>query len=329
MNSKTNGRTPVPETDPAPRKEAAIASITHRLSASAGHGQLRGSPAAAPARLLHLIICTDSPENLGAVLRGAALQSRAPDSLSVAVDGEDPRITGICRTHALNTGRRIRLTQRRAHGITRLSQSRNNAVRTLFATGVKHGILLFIDGDIVLDPETIETHAALFEPGHLAIAGRIHLDRAQTAAHLATGAFPGRSELVAEQRRLRAMHRRTNRSIWLRRLGLSRAHKPDIIGAHFAMDIETFARVNGFDENFRGDGCEDEDFARRAYATGARPQNLILRTRAFRLFHETRSASRPADNSSGVRFRRMSLKPVCDAGLRTPFSQNQPHIQVL
>ncbi len=327
MKSKSNGR--MTETELAASHKAALPPEARRSPPARDRALIRGSPRPARALPLHLIICVHGADRLEAVLRGVARQSRAPDTLSVAVDGEDPRVTGICRIHSADTGRRVRLTQRRWHGVMRLSQSRNNAVRALFATGVRHGALLFIDGDIVLGPDAVEAHAALFEPGRLAIGGRINLDRAQTAAHLATGALPTRGELLEEERRLRAIHRRANRNIWLRRFGLSRAHKPNIIGAHFAVDIDTYARINGFDERYQGYGCEDEDFARRAYAAGARPKNMILRTRAFHLFHETRSAGRRADNPGGTRFRAAPWKIVCDEGLRTPFPQNQPHIQVL
>src|SRR5690349_22194125 len=51
------------------------------------------------------------------------------------------------------------------------------------------------------------------------------------------------------------------------------------------MSRADFERVNGFDENFRGWGCEDDDFGRRVRATGLRLVSILNRTYLHHLWH--------------------------------------------
>jgi hypothetical protein len=275
-----------------------------------------------------LIVATHSAERLALVLDGAARQSEPPTTVNVAVDGDDPRIAAHCRRFAAETGCRIHLTQRASHGVMRLAQTRNNAVRTLRALGYAKGLLLFIDGDIVLADDCVRLHRRLHRHGHLTIGERVNLTPAQTAALTDDGRLPSELAIAPELARLRRIHIRTTRNVWLRRLHLARAHKPNIIGAHFAVDLATYERVNGFDEGFQGYGGEDEDFARRLYAAGTRPLNAVLRTRVYHLHHPTRSTGRPRDNPGSIRFRTTPWTPFCHAGLHNPVAQHPCRVTV-
>src|SRR5262249_23663687 len=60
-----------------------------------------------------------------------------------------------------------------------------------------------------------------------------------------------------------------------------------------------FERVNGFDENFRGWGCEDDDFGRRLRAAGVRPVSILNHTCLYHLWHPP-APTRPDSWQKGV-----------------------------
>jgi GT2 family glycosyltransferase len=86
---------------------------------------------------------------------------------------------------------------------------------------------------------------------------------------------------TAEQRReLRQMH---FKAVWYNVIG--HATKPPLRSGDFAMSRADFERINGFDENFRGWGCEDDDFGRRLRAAGVRLVSILNRTYLYHLWH--------------------------------------------
>ena len=69
--------------------------------------------------------------------------------------------------------------------------------------------------------------------------------------------------------------------------------KPAFRSGNFALARSEFERVNGFDENFVGWGCEDDDFGRRLKACGIRTISVLNRTCVYHLWHP------PAPNVRG------------------------------
>jgi hypothetical protein len=59
-----------------------------------------------------------------------------------------------------------------------------------------------------------------------------------------------------------------------------------------------FERVNGFDENFLGWGCEDDDFGRRLRAAGVRLISVLNRTWVYHLWHPP-APTRPSEWKHG------------------------------
>jgi GT2 family glycosyltransferase len=270
----------------------------------------------------HLIICTHTPRYLDAVLRAVSSQQERPHTVSVSVDGDDPRILEICRTRAGADRQPILVTLRPSHGVMRAAQVRNNAVRTLCAAGHRDGLLLFIDGDIVLARDAIARHDAVFAPGSITIGDRINLSAEQTARILDTGTLPADAEIAADLERLTHLRSRTQMHQWLRDAGLTKAHKPRAISAHLAVDFDLFDAVNGFDEGYEGYGCEDDDLVRRIYAAGGRSTIAIGEIRAYHLFHRTQAGRRWRDNPGTRRFLRPHWPVASHEGLRTPAAQN-------
>jgi GT2 family glycosyltransferase len=143
--------------------------------------------------------------------------------------------------------------------------------------------LMFIDGDCLLPPDHIEQHLRAGRVGGVTCGYCIRLD--QDLSHQVTLDVVRSGEFVAwappEQRgKLRQMH---YKALWYGVIG--HATKPAFRGGNFALARGDFERVNGFDENFLGWGCEDDDFGRRLRAVGIRMISVLHRTWVYHLWH--------------------------------------------
>src|SRR4051795_1068349 len=72
-------------------------------------------------------------------------------------------------------------------------------------------------------------------------------------------------------------------SIWYTMIGPPT--KPSFRSGNFALARIDYERINGFDEQFIGWGCEDDDFGRRLRAAGVRAVSILNRTRVYHLWH--------------------------------------------
>jgi glycosyltransferase involved in cell wall biosynthesis len=116
--------------------------------------------------------------------------------------------------------------------------------------------ILFVDDDCLLPPDLIDMHATLhksFENDLVVVGSRQRVDNLTTARRLAT-----KYELSATNdfRYLEAFGNYTNFPVWY---------------SAFSCHLSVSRRVAmlGFDENFDGWGLEDQEFALRAFRSGA------------------------------------------------------------
>ena len=154
------------------------------------------------------------------------------------------------------------------HSEFHAARCRNDGTR---ASTAPH--LMFIDGDCLLPPNHIEQHLRAWRPGVVTCGDCIRLD--QDVSHRMTLEVVRSGDFVewapAEQKhKLRRMH---YKSLWYGLIG--HATKPAFRGNNFALARADFERVNGFDENFLGWGCEDDDFGRRLRVAGVRMVSVL------------------------------------------------------
>src|SRR6476620_840564 len=86
------------------------------------------------------------------------------------------------------------------------------------------------------------------------------------------------------------------KSVWYSLI--QRAGKPALRSTDFAIGRGDFERVNGFDENFLGWGCEDDDFGRRLRTAGIRTKSILNRTCVYHLWHPP-APTRPQEWKQG------------------------------
>jgi predicted glycosyltransferase involved in capsule biosynthesis len=275
----------------------------------------------------HLIIPTHTTRHLETVLKNASLLTPAPTTVSVTCDVNHSEIQHLVETCAKRFGFEIHYTAREHSGIMRLSQTRNNGVRTLLNHGHESGLLIFIDGDIVLQQQAIRQHLALAKKADVIACERYNLTEQETLGYtsrIMKGENCSPHQSPDELSRLQHLDKNRRKHLFLRKFGLTKPGKPKIIGCHFSVNLDKYIEVNGFDEAYEGYGCEDDDFARRLHRMGCRYNTAAVDIPAFHLYHPSQAGKAWKDNPGSRRYKENSWKPRCEYGLDTPLPQAEP-----
>jgi hypothetical protein len=97
-----------------------------------------------------------------------------------------------------------------------------------------------------------------------------------------------------EQRRLAKLYRAS-----LLYTAIRHPKKPKLIGNNVGVWRSDYERVNGYDENFHGWGCEDDDLRHRLRRAGVRIRTILGWTRTYHLWHPLH-ATQPARWRDGL-----------------------------
>ena len=272
---------------------------------------------------------THTTRHLRLALMGLATQASRPASVIVPCDNDDEEIARLLAACAEEFALPIAHVRRPHLGTERLAQVRNNAIRYLLSTDPDPASrLLFLDGDCFAASDTVDLHLRAGDDHDLVVAYRINLTPQQTEGFDERRALEGESpvEVTREQvRLLEARHRRYERQLRLKRLGLVKAHKPKPLGGHHSVSLAAYRRVNGHDEEYHTWGTEDDDFGRRVYRSGGTCSLIVRQSRVLHLYHPTRAGPRWHDRENARRFARGG--PVrCVSGLDSPRPQPEPEV---
>lgn len=274
---------------------------------------------------VHLIISTHTTRHLETVLKGAFLLNPAPVTLSVTCDVDDPQIEDVVKSCSKQFNLCIFYTARKHHGIFRAAQVRNNGVRTLLENGHDNGLLLFTDGDMVLEPDAILKHSQLASDSDVIACERRNLSEKQTLElcnQISEGIPYQIRDLQHEEERLRKVDHKRRKHVLLKKIGLTKPGKPKVISCHFSIRFSAFMAINGFDEAYEGYGCEDDDLGRRAHKSGLKYCTGAADIKAYHLYHPSQAAGHWADNPGSKRFMESSWQPRCEQGIDNPLSQH-------
>lgn len=195
----------------------------------------------------------------------------------------------------------------------RLSAVRNNGIRA--ATG-DH--LLFIDCDFVLLPGTVALHRRVARPGRFVGAYCKYLPQPESE-RLMAGDFDMN---VAEslyaalpQRPIQRSHWKFNRYRLAVALRLASPRKLKC-SSHFSIHRRDLEAINGYDENFRGWGGEDEDLALRMVLAGYQPYSIIRTARTLHVWHPSELGGRHWKTGDNVAYlNRSHVEVRCERGL--------------
>jgi glycosyltransferase involved in cell wall biosynthesis len=231
-----------------------------------------------PAEVSLIVTTYQMPGHLQRALASIAAQ-RTGRRLEVIVadDGSRDETRQVVADYAQQVPFAVRFCTH-PHADFRPAVCRNRAARLATADH-----LLFFDGDCLLAPDHVETHLRTYRPGTVTSGYCVRLDESASSAitleTVAGGEFIHLAP-AAELRKLAALHRKAG---WYNLLG--HPAKPSLKSTDFSIARADFERVNGFDEQFRGWGCEDDDLGRRLIAAGVRPVSVLDRTRVYHLWH--------------------------------------------
>ncbi len=175
------------------------------------------------------------------------------------------------------------------HDGFQLSRCRNLGIRMARAP-----YLLLTDGDCLFPPDHLARQLAARRPGVVRAGHCIRLDQSvsnaiddaaiRSGAWLRQIAIPS---LVGQYRHwLRSESER-----WIRH-----SSRPKLVGNSIGIWREQLDRINGFDEVFRGWGCEDDDLRRRLVQSGQQIRSFSWFGVSFHLWH-------PPDSTAPVRWR--------------------------
>jgi glycosyltransferase involved in cell wall biosynthesis len=223
---------------------------------------------------------------LDLVLRSVLAQSRVPDEVVIADDGSGPTTAAL----VADFGRRFPVPLRHVWHEDR--GFRLTAIRNRALAAARGPYVIMLDGDMVLHPEFIASHAAFARRGSYVQAGRVLLRETATRR-----LFQSRTVRVGPfsrgiGNRINALHLPLLSRLYRGPRGPLRRTR----GGNMGYWLEDAQRINGYNEDCVGWGAEDVEFAARLQNAGVTRRNLKFGGIAFHLHHTTRPpGSEPAN----------------------------------
>jgi glycosyltransferase involved in cell wall biosynthesis len=224
-----------------------------------------------------------APEVLALALESVARQTELPRETLVLEDDESAETRAVVARFADRIPN-LKHFQQADEGF-RLARLRNEGLARS-----QGDYLIAVDGDMLLHPRFVADHRAVARPGFF-VQGTRQLLSPSLSARLMSESRPprGRERIFGREARnksrLWGLH-----LAWVSCLRSLKYEKPrKISGCHQAFFREDLLRINGYDNRFEGWGEEDQDLARRLFASGVREYHLRYRAVAWHLYHPFRT----------------------------------------
>lgn len=261
-------------------------------------------PRSAPSTSL-IIATYNWPAALDVVLRSVRLQRVLPDEVLIADDGSGEATRHVVLAHQTDFPVPLKHVWHEDRGF-RLAAIRNEAIRQ-----AQSDYVLQVDGDMVLHPRFVESHATFAARRHYVQGSRCLIG-------------PGLTARILRERRasIRLFERglKNRQNGWYLPL-LSRfvggPTDPDrrTRGCHMAFWRDDLLAVNGYDERFEGWGREDSELAARLINAGVQRRNLKFAAIAYHLWHSEQPRPAYAVNQQHYVATVQSGKQRCETGL--------------
>jgi glycosyltransferase involved in cell wall biosynthesis len=270
-----------------------------------------------------LVSSYQRPGHLEKVLVSIEQQQGVEGKLEVVVtdDGSKDESEEVVERFAERVSFPVQWTTHRHEGF-QLARCRNEGVVVSRAP-----YLLFLDGDCLIPPDHVQHHLACRRvgcvwAGYCCLLTR-EVTEPLTLQQVREGAFvhaASRHEFA----KLARMHRKAQ---FYNLIG--HPTKPKLYGGNVGIYRCDLERVNGYDENFRGWGCEDDDLRLRLRARGRYIKSILGRTCTYHLWHPPGSST-PAhwrDGPNVSYLRRKDRPSICENGL-SQYASGQRSIRV-
>jgi GT2 family glycosyltransferase len=227
----------------------------------------------------------------------------------VSDDGSTDRTHSIVHDFARSANFPVKLSTHPHCGF-RVALCRNDGVRMSSAP-----YLLFSDSDCIFPPDHLHKHLRARKPGMVRAGDCFRMDQESTnRLDLDTIASEEYRAWIPRNER-RRIRRRRIKDLCYQLIG--HPTRPKLTGCNIAISRVDLYAVNGFDEDFVGWGCEDDDLAFRLRRAGIQIGTVLGYTSAYHMWHPT-DPSRPANWNDGPNVSRLHHqgRPIrCRAGL--------------
>jgi glycosyltransferase involved in cell wall biosynthesis len=219
------------------------------------------------------------PRHLRLALESIALQQGVEGRMELVVtdDGSTDETPEIVAQFARRAAFRVGFTTHE-HTTFRLSRCRNEGAKASTAP-----YLLFLDGDCILPGDHVRMHLLHRRAGTVMAGDCCRLDEETSRRITPEVIRSGRFADGAPREELRRL-RKLDRSALFYRL-IRHPTKPKIIGNNVGIWRRDYERVNGYDENFQGWGCEDDDLRHRLRRAGVGIASILRWTHTCHLWH--------------------------------------------
>lgn len=258
-----------------------------------------------------LVSSFERPGHLRRVLASIAAQQGMGGSLEVVVtdDGSRDETPQLVRKFAASVGFPVRFTTHPHDGF-QLSRCRNEGVRASSAP-----YILFVDGDCILPPDHLRIHLDRRRQGYAMAGYYIYLSQAASERITDDDVRQARYLNHVSLSQRMQMGWRHLRASFYSLIGDPR--RPKLLGGNLGIARADYERVNGYDENFQGWGCEDDDLRLRLRAGGVNVASIAWWTNTYHLWHP-KAPSAPVTWRAGANvdyFERPLRLTRCLAGL--------------
>ena len=219
------------------------------------------------------------PRHLRHALLSIALQQIEPSKIELVVadDGSTDETAEVVREFASRVDFPVHFTTHPHDGF-RLARCRNEG-----AAASRAPYLLFLDGDCILPPDHVSQHLQRRKPGFVMAGDCSRLEQETSARVDETVIRAGEFQLWSSPREERRLRKLDRTSRFYR--AIRHPTKPKLIGNNVGIWRADYERVNGYDENFEGWGCEDDDLRYRLRRAGVRIRSILRWTHTYHLWH--------------------------------------------
>jgi len=281
-----------------------------------------------PPRISAVVPSYNRPDFLRRVLLAFAAQTRLVDDVVITDDGSSVDIPAGIADVLPELPFTVTFVSQPDEGF-RAAKCRNNGIRE--ATG---DFLVFADQDIVFAPTYVETFATHARRGQFLVGYPVRLTPEDTARITDEMIRSGRiTDLIPEagRRKVLDQFRKERRYVVLHALHL-RPFGPKLRSGVFGAWRDDLLTVNGFDEEFRGWGNEDDNLGRRLHRAGITGRNVFREALSIHMYHAPhhRDGRRANSEYSAQRIREIRRGAVrADHGVTNPLGDVLPTRLVL
>jgi glycosyltransferase involved in cell wall biosynthesis len=268
--------------------------------------------------LVSIIVPTfERPESLRLVLASIELQrglSHRDLEVIVTDDGSRDHTPDVVTRFRDKSRFNVIFTTHEHDGF-QAARTRNDGVRASSAP-----YLLFLDGDCIAPADHVAQHLRRRRWRAAMVGFCYYLDRATSARVDESAIARGDLDRCIDGRQ----RRRLTWMDWKARFYSLVKHRqrPKLYSGDLGIWRRDYEAINGFNEEFTGWGCEDDEFGIRLRKSGIQIRSILRWTRTFHLWHPP-VPSHPGHWKNGANVEKLARQaaltnPSCLRGLRAP-----------